>query len=321
MCPAPEPSGTAHRRPHPATLPGMGYLSAPALLTSRMQHGPLLGLPQPKLDRQDFAPAPPEVRGPAPAQSRGDEPSQVLSPNKLLEALPLAEVERLGPSLARVHLVREQVLVERGQAVEHLFFLEGGLASMVAEPGGGRTGVQIAMIGREGLVGGLALLTGHLVATASTVVVFPGPALRIPSTALWRILHDSPVLHASYMQGMQALLRQVFETAASAARDSLVERCARWILMAQDRMETDDLPVTHDALSAMLGARRPGVTVAMGSLHDAGLIRTGRGRIKVVDRPGLEAAASGTERLGDGRAAGRRRRPGPQDQSDGHAGS
>ena len=76
------------------------------------------------------------------------------------------------------------------------------------------------------------------------------------------------------------------ETAAYNARSTLAERCVRWLLMAHDRIEGDDLPVTHEALSAMLGVRRSGITVATAALQDEGLIRTSRGRIRVVDRSG-----------------------------------
>ncbi len=213
--------------------------------------------------------------------------------NALLAALPQAEWDALRPNLTRVRLVPGQVLIERGQATEHVFFIEEGMASLVAEAETGRKGVQVAMIGNEGVVGGLALLGAESAAFAAAVMQIPGPALRIPVAVLCRCLDDSPVLHRLSLQYVQSLARQIMQTAAYNARSTLVERCVRWLLMAHDRVEGDDLPVTHEALSAMLGVRRSGITVATAALQEDGLIRTSRGRIRILDRAGLEDFRAG----------------------------
>lgn len=215
--------------------------------------------------------------------------------NSLLAALPQAEWDALRPNFTRVRLVPGQVLIDRGQATEHLFFIEEGIASLVAEADTHK-GVQVAMIGHEGMVGSLALLDSESVAYAAAVTQMPGPALRIPVAVLRRCLNDSPVLHQVCLRYVQTLTRQIMETAAYNARSTLAERCVRWLLMAHDRIEGDDLPVTHEALSAMLGVRRSGITVATAALQDEGLIRTSRGRIRVVDRPGLEDVLAGRSR-------------------------
>ena len=212
--------------------------------------------------------------------------------NAILAGLPPDELDRLRPFMTRTRLVPQQVLIERGQATEHVFFIEEGIASLVAETASGKPGVQVAMIGREGMVGALALLGGSA-AYACVLMQVPGPALRISVSNLLRCFEESPDLRDACLGYVQSLARQVMNTAASNACNTLAERCVRWLLMAHDRMEQDDLPVTHEALSAMLGVRRSGVTVATAALQQAGLIRTGRGRICVLDRPGLEAVVAG----------------------------
>ncbi len=212
--------------------------------------------------------------------------------NAILAALPPEDISKLRPHMTRMRLVPQQRLIESGQATEHVFFIEEGIASLVAEPEDGSPGVQVAMIGREGMVGGLALLGGSE-SYACTMVQVPGPALRITVANLLQCFEECPALRDACLQYVQALTRQVMSTAASNARNTLAERCVRWLLMAHDRMEEDDLPVTHEALSAMLGVRRSGVTVATAALQEAGLIRTRRGHIRVLDRPGLEAVVAG----------------------------
>ena len=223
--------------------------------------------------------------------------------NRLLATLPQAEWERLRPSLTRVRLVPGQVLIERGQATEHVFFIEEGLASLVADPKGDSGGVQVAMIGNEGLVGGLALLDPASAAYAAAVTQIPGPALRVPVPALRGCLDELPILRRNCLQYIQSMTRQIMQTAASNALNSLADRYVRWLLMAQDRVGGDELPVTHEALAAMLGVRRSGITVATATLHDEGLIRASRGRITILNRAGLESMLYGHRRRGRARQA------------------
>lgn len=216
--------------------------------------------------------------------------------NRVLAALPQNEWDILRPHLSRVRLVPGQVVIERGHATEHVFFIEEGIASLMAEADAGGQGVQVAMIGREGIVGGLALLGAETGAFATVVMQVPGPALRIPVVTLRRCLDECPALHRFCLQYVQTLTRQIMQTAAYNARGTLAERCVRWLLMAHDRIEGDDVPVTHEALSAMLSVRRSGITMATAALQEEGLIRTSRGRIHVLDRAGLEAMLSGRAR-------------------------
>lgn len=213
--------------------------------------------------------------------------------NRVLAGLPAPEWDMLRPHVSRVRLVPDQVIVEQGQVAEHVYFIEEGVASLMAGADvAGRT-VQVAMIGREGMVGGLSLLGPDTASFAAAVTMMPGPALRVPVSALQHCLAGCPVLHRLSLQCVQTLTRQIMQTAAYNARGTLTERCMRWLLMAHDRLEGDDVPVTHEALAAMLGVRRSGVTIAIAGLQDEGLIRTSRGRIRVLNRTGLEALLAG----------------------------
>jgi CRP-like cAMP-binding protein len=209
--------------------------------------------------------------------------------NRLLVNLPQAELNELRPHLTRVRLVSDQVLLEHGRPAEHAFFIEDGLASLVVETDRGQAGVQVAMIGREGMVGSLALLDSESPTYATAMMQIPGPALRIPTARLRQCMESCPVLRQVCLRFVQSLARQIMNIAAYNARNTVAERCVSRLLMAHERIDGDDLPLTHEALSIMLGVRRSGVTVATAALQKAGLIRTSRGRIRILDREGLEA--------------------------------
>ncbi len=212
--------------------------------------------------------------------------------NRLLASLPAHEYDQFKASLVRVSLVRDQVLVENGQPVEHAYFIEHGVVSVTSDAMDGEGGIQVAMIGREGMVGDVSLMNARA-ACANVVVHMPGAALRLSTSDLRRAIERSPALHLACARFAQSLLVQVMHTAVCNARRSLTERCARWLVMTHDRVEGNEVQVTHEALSAMLGMHRPGVTVAAAALQQAGLIRTGRGRFTVLDRAGLQDVALG----------------------------
>ena len=213
--------------------------------------------------------------------------------NRLLAGLALSELESLRPHLVRVQIVRDQVLIEAGQPASHVFFVETGIVTLRARSDGAKPGVQVAMIGPEGLVGGLALLDDTSAPHAAAVVLMPGGALRVPVRELRQCVATSAAIQQAMMRYVQSLMRQVMETAAHNASRTLAARCTHWLLMAHDRMDGDDLAITHDVLADLLCVRRSGVTVAMASLQENGLIRTSRGRIRVLDRAGLLAVAAG----------------------------
>jgi CRP-like cAMP-binding protein len=211
--------------------------------------------------------------------------------NIILSGLPDNEIQTLRPYLRRVRLVPGQVLMEQGQIAEHVFFIEDGIVSLVLDPDVSRSHVQVAMIGREGLVGAQAILGADISNFTCAITQIPGPALRLSVSDLRSLLEDCPELRRLCMADLDALMRQTMQTAACNARGTLVGRCVRWLLMAHDRIEGDELPITHEALAGMLGVRRSGITLVASGLMDAGLISVRRGRITIQDRRGLERAA------------------------------
>ncbi len=207
--------------------------------------------------------------------------------NRLLQTLPADVLQALRPSLTSVRMVTGQVLIERGEAPEHVYFLEDGIVALVAETGNSGAGVQVAMIGREGMVGGLALLGADSLSFARSVCLIPGAALRISVAKLQAFLEQHASLREVCTSHVAALVRQTMQNAACNAGNTLAERCARWLLMAHERVDGDEIRVTHEALAMMLGVRRAGVTVVAASLQLANLIKVNRGRITILDRAGL----------------------------------
>jgi CRP-like cAMP-binding protein len=146
------------------------------------------------------------------------------------------------------------------------------------------------IIGREGLVG-VPIVLGVDRSPHGFLVQAEGKALRIATADLRAINAERPAIHAVLMRYVHALMVQTASTAFSNASFTIEARLARWILMTRDRLDSEELPLTHEFLSMMLGVRRPGVTVAVQILEGNGLIRATRGRITVLDRKKLEELA------------------------------
>ena len=211
--------------------------------------------------------------------------------NLLLSGLPKHDLDRMLARLTRVQLVHGQVLHEFGERIEQVFFVEQGMVSQVVDTDGTGTGVEVGMVGPEGAVGTIAALDPAAVAFNRAIVQIPGHGLRISTADLRGVAADSPALREELGRNLQLILAQSSQTAACNSRHTLPERCARWLLTAHDRVEGDELPLTQEFVAILLAVRRPGVTVALGTLQAAGLIRQSRGRVTVVDRAGLEEAA------------------------------
>ena len=214
------------------------------------------------------------------------------SHNELLSMLPPAEMERLRPHLARKQLVNGQNLYEAGENIGQVFFVGQGYVSMVAEADGGK-GTEVGLIGRESMVGLPVVLGPEAVSFNRAMVQSPGEAVRLPA----QVLHDNaghlPVLWRLLSQALEVFMAQVAQTAACNSQHALAQRLARWLLMAHDRVDGDELTMTQEFLSVMLAVRRSGVTIASQALVATGAIGVGRGRMTVCDRPALEVAACG----------------------------
>ena len=207
--------------------------------------------------------------------------------NHILASLPNDEFQELQQHLTLVRLVPNQILTEKGDLAEHIYFIESGLISgrdMLRSD----TLVQVAMIGRECLVSAESLLQGEAPSPVSYVAHESSLAIRIPLSELKRLLPLCPELELACMNALRSFIQQTVETAAFNASHTVAERFIRLMLIMHDRVDGDDLFITHEASSAMLGIRRSSVTLVASDLQDTGLIQVGRGRITVLDRHGLE---------------------------------
>jgi CRP-like cAMP-binding protein len=211
------------------------------------------------------------------------------SRNRLLAALPSDDFARLWPRLEAVELPLRQVLHAPGKPIATVYFPETGWLSLLAYMEDGDA-AEVGVIGREGFVG-LPVLHGTDQEDVETMVQCPGTALRMDVQAFREALEHLPSLRSLLLRYAQVHHGQVVRTAACNGRHHIDQRLARWLLMAHDRAEGDDFPMTHEFLSMMLGVRRAGVTVSAGTLQKVGHIQYGRGRITITDRPGLESAA------------------------------
>ena len=191
----------------------------------------------------------------------------------------------------RVALRRRQTLIEPYTSIRHVYFIEGGQASLLSRPGDGEP-IEVGVVGRRGFVGAPVLL-GCDRSPYRCLMQIPGAAWRIPTphfeAALQRV-SDLRRLLLRYLQRRMTLQSQLI---VCNTRHSLRQRLARWLLMALDRGDGDVILATHGLIARMLAVRRAGVTVAMGELEAAGVIRSARGRYRVLDRGALEAASCG----------------------------
>lgn len=209
--------------------------------------------------------------------------------NHILAALPVAAYERLRPGLEDIPLDLGQVIYESGGHQGYVFFPTTAIVSLlyVMEDA---ASAEIAVVGYEGLVG-ISLFMGGESTTNRAVVQSGGRACRLKA----RALHDEFVRGSEVQRLLllytQALMTQMAQTAVCNRHHTLDQQLCRWLLLSLDRLTSNELAMTHELIADMLGVRREGVTEAAGHLQAAGLIRYTRGKITVLDRPGLEARA------------------------------
>jgi CRP-like cAMP-binding protein len=214
------------------------------------------------------------------------------SDNLVLRALTRGDREMLEPHLETVTLKFRQRLEAAGRKIDCVYFIDAGLASVVAIGGGERRRAEIAVIGWEGLTGS-AVVLGVDRSPHDTFMQVEGRGRRVGSAILRELLAQSASLATHLMRYAHVFAVQAGQTALANAQGKIDERLARWLLMAHDRIGGDDLHLTHEFLSVMLGVRRAGVTTALHQLERTGLISTARGCVTVIDREGLEKSANG----------------------------
>ena len=209
--------------------------------------------------------------------------------NRLLAALPPDDFALLAPSLRPVRLALRQTLHEPERPIAAAYFPESGMVSLIARMEDGAA-QEVGLVGREGVVG-LAVALGAGSVGTEALVQAEGEALRLGADELRAAFGRGAGLRDLLLRYMQAFHAQVSQTAACSGRHAVDERLARWVLMAHDRADGDEFPMTQEFMAMMLGVRRAGVSVAAAVLQRAGAIGHAYGRVTVLDRAGLEAAS------------------------------
>jgi CRP-like cAMP-binding protein len=220
-----------------------------------------------------------------PSQPAGSSPE-----NRLLAALPRAEFDRLTARMKNMTFAVRDVLYQSHGPIPHVYFPRTGVVSMVitAEEGGM---IEVGTVGREGMAGVPAILGGDRSATHTVWQVGPCEARRMPVAAFREEVQRDGPFRTVLQRYALALMNQISQSAACNRLHAVEERCARWLLMTQDRVGADTFRLSQEFLATMLGVRRPSVTVAAGALQNAGLISYQHGRITILDRERLEAAS------------------------------
>lgn len=212
--------------------------------------------------------------------------------NCLLSALSPADLLLLAPDLERVQLSLRQSLETAHQSINLVYFLESGLASVVASKEGGTT-VEVGLLGRDGMTG-TSLVLGDTESPFDCFTQMDGSAMRISADNLRKAMSRSVAIADLFRSYARAIGIQTTYTALANGQIKLEERLARWILMVDDRLDHDSFVITHEFLAMMLGVRRPGVTVALHILESRHLIKSKRGEIVVKDRERLISLTKGT---------------------------
>lgn len=212
-----------------------------------------------------------------------------ISRNLLLAALTPGARESLLSASTEVDLPLRTMLYEAEVTPQYGYFITSGIASVVTEMPDGAT-AEVGLIGREGLVGSLHLL-GPAPVSTSCFIQLEATGLRVPFPYLQKAFRSSDEIRDRVLEFVQSQTSSLGQLAACHRLHEAEERLARWLLMAQDRTQSDVLHFTQEFLAMMLGARRTTVTLVAGSLQRSGLIEYQRGRVKIINRDELEAAA------------------------------
>ena len=209
--------------------------------------------------------------------------------NRLLLALPSRNLKRLMPDLEYIRCERADVLMNADSSLDHLFFPDSGVVSVLAVYANGIV-IEMATIGREGCTGVQAAF-GAKRSSVQLLVQIPGSAAKMSRAAFMRAMESMPAFRSLMYAYVQAFLEQVMVSVACNGAHSLKKRLARWLLMMRDRTDDDALPITQNLLAEMLGVQRPSITNAARELERAGLIVRARREVTILDRKGLAQAS------------------------------
>jgi CRP-like cAMP-binding protein len=214
-----------------------------------------------------------------------------MSSNKLLSRLSRDDAQLLEPHLVSVDLPVRKSLQARNKRIEQVYFIDSGVASVVAN---GERHIEVGIIGREGMTGAPVLLGNGDRFPHEIYMQIAGSGQRLSANNLREAIATSPTLHKVLLHSVHAFMTQITQTALANGRSNIEERLARWLLMAHDRVDGDEIALTHEFLAVMLGVRRSGVTIAIDELERKGMITHRRSLITIVDREALEHSSNDT---------------------------
>lgn len=209
--------------------------------------------------------------------------------NRILAAIPQSEFQRYFSALEPVLLEAKQVLYEPDDAVTHVYFIEDGIISTLTQMTNGTT-IEARMAGFEGMIG-IGAILGRPRARFQYLVQISGRAFRMPLVDCQVAFDGSKAVRSLILRYIDTVMEHGAQSAACNGLHTIEQRFARWLLMAHDRYRGNLLPMTHNSIASMLAVRRPGVTETAGRFQGAGWIRCGRGRIMILKRDQIEAAA------------------------------
>ena len=222
--------------------------------------------------------------GSAPKQA-----SRTATRNKILNLLPPKELEAVLERCEVVQVESEEIIFQRNEPVRFAYFPDDCVISLVTEMEDGDA-VEAMTVGNDGFVG-MAVFHGTVSSRLKAIGQISGEARRLTAHVFLELVRKHEDLNRLLHRYSQFVFETVSQSAACNRLHVIEQRCARWLLMSEDRVGRSKFDLTQEFLAEMLGVRRPGVTVAMGVLEKAGLISHGRGNITVVDRAGLEKVA------------------------------
>ncbi|HEY8579005.1 MAG TPA: Crp/Fnr family transcriptional regulator [Beijerinckiaceae bacterium] len=215
--------------------------------------------------------------------------SQTCYANKLLRSMAADDFQALQTHLEPHDLNRRQVIVHRNAVVTHVYFPESGQVSVLARASGSEP-IEVSMFGREGMS---CVAPSNRMST-DTIVQIEGHAHRIERETFLRAMQNSASLALFISRWSHAELMQTTYTALANGSFTVAQRLARYVLMIQDRLDGDEVPLAHDQFAWMLAVRRAGVTESFRELKRLGAVDTSRGKVRIVDREALIAAAKGS---------------------------
>jgi CRP-like cAMP-binding protein len=226
-------------------------------------------------------------------QIEGNRPTpirNVRSNNRLLRTLPPEEYERVALTLEAVSMRAKEVFHKQGEPIREVYFPGGGACSLIKVMEDGMA-AEIATVGNEGMLGS-GVFFGDAVSTGEALVqVADGYAHKMPVAAFLLEMGRHGAFYNRIIRYSQAFMTQVMQTTVCNGLHNVEQRCCRWLLMTHDRVGEDQFRLTHEFLAAMLGVRRPTVTLIAAKLQLRGLVRYRRGHLTITDRPGLEKAS------------------------------